>query len=222
MCLEVNKYRGKVRPKTAKEDLTFYKVLERTSLENPNAFATPVMGSIVELGKEYTEKNPRFKHSPVLASVGYMYVGNTPLKMYDKTKKLDGVVEVGKGCFHLFKNFNGALGLASCVPYSVIVKAIVPAGTRYLEGKYEGEDGIVSKAVRYEKISAEELEKESVFKNLRKALPKEELTEEEFAEAKSIAEEMGEAESVDYIRHRHFNFSLKTARAYYELYIEKR
>ena len=63
--------------------------------------------------------------------------------------KLDG------GAFHLFKNRKDAERVAwdreSPISHMLVVKAIVPAGTPYMKGKYLGYASLAVNKVRYEK-----------------------------------------------------------------------
>ena len=74
-----------------------------------------------------------------------------------------GTYTIGWGCFHLFKKKEDAEREASrlnkdskfrwgCTQEFKVYKAIVPAGTAYVNGKYNETDCVAVKKVIYEEI----------------------------------------------------------------------
>ena len=133
MCLTV----GNLKIEEAQEDLTFYKiVLGREMPDGEMAFTTLYRDYHIKLGETYTED------------------GDFEVK-YDK---------IHGGCFHLYERLeapqrmcgikNGYDTRWQCLSKSqcffVILKAVVPKGTKFVRGTFSGDRSVVAKSVRYE------------------------------------------------------------------------
>ena len=128
MCLEINNIkRSKGRTLFRR---TYWKVLR---IKPYGYYNTLYNRMKIEFGKTYEIEDKEFNIEPGLYS----------------EYKLEG------GAFHLFKNRKDADEVAwdkdSPHDNMLVVKAIVPAGTQYIKGKYLGYDSLAVKKVRYEK-----------------------------------------------------------------------
>jgi len=144
MCLIINKPQPVA--KTATEDIVCYKVVE-------------LKMSIVNGAIKHQVLVTPFKHHPVDYGVlyedaiqaGFNY-GYTP--MYMSTV---GVYKVEAGGYHLFKNKEDAEELINRMPRlpqrsAVIVKAVIPKGTLYIEGLFWWMDDFMPEAVVTKKV----------------------------------------------------------------------
>ena len=128
MCLEINNIkRSKGRTLFRR---TYWKVLRIM----PGGYYNTLYNRMkIDFGKTYEIEDKEFHIEPGLYSC----------------YKLEG------GAFHLFKNRKDAERVAwdreSPISHMLVVKAIVPAGTPYVKGKYLGYDSLAVKKVRYEK-----------------------------------------------------------------------
>ena len=138
MCLTVES--PKIKFEKSEEEKTCYKVLikgkESDRLFNtPEGpfYYTPYFHFFVKLGTEYSiEEHMDWETWPSFFQENMFYV--------------DG------GCFHLFEREEDAVEEAHLFQDSVVVKAIVPAGTEYVKGRYGDSYGVAARKVRYEEI----------------------------------------------------------------------
>jgi len=130
-----------LKPVTRKteNEMVFYKVLNdlgKTS-DNRQWYETPFKNFEVNLGKEYSEDGEDFSVD----------------ELYDRWT-------VSGGGFHLFRDYEDAdnetvrLKYHPMTPFYdyVVVKAIVPKGTPYIEGRFNSCPCLIVKKVRYEKL----------------------------------------------------------------------
>lgn len=146
MCLSV----GWIHPTyTANRDLTFYKVVFRNRVhrydgtwkyyypEAKSEYVTPYRLSPVTLGETYEEEGIRFRFDSVrLPKIGKSY-------------------SVHGGGFHLYCDKEDADVASRRLSFgrdAVVLKAIVPKGTKYVKGVYDEKKCVIAKAVRYELI----------------------------------------------------------------------
>ena len=131
---------SKIKFEKSEEEKTYYKVLIRgresdrlfNAPEGP-FYYTPYLHFFVKLGTEYAiDEGKEWETWPSFFRENTFYV--------------DG------GCFHLFEREEDAAEEARLFTDSVVVKAIVPAGTEYLRGSYGDDYGIAVRKVRYEEI----------------------------------------------------------------------
>ena len=129
MCLLVNPH---TKVETAEEDLVFYKLAWK--ILNPDGFKyySYFRNADIELGKTYSDNDTLFRVYPSLPG-GYQ-----------------GVFE---GAYHLFVNEEDVRDYSDR-DKDVILKAVVPKGTRFMRGDF-GTRGraypcVATKSVRYE------------------------------------------------------------------------
>ena len=129
MCLITNDPTVKV----ANRDMTFWKVIR---MQEDGGYRTPYMDVYVRPNTLYVES-----------------VEPTDFKMWS-CKDEDGVsyYHVENYAYHMFKTFLGALRLKKSFIYQRglrVVRAVVPKGTLYVEGEYDGIKSIAAKKVMY-------------------------------------------------------------------------
>lgn len=130
MCMVVN---GKPKFRRSLFPHTYYKVLT-TSIDG--LFFSPYQASFVEIGKDY--------------------------KISEDTEPdvrpwLHDWWEVYGGCYHLFRKKEDADRIAKHLTEwygvkHVVVKAVVPAGTRCVKGTFGSTKSVAVRRVRYKKI----------------------------------------------------------------------
>jgi len=141
MCTLVKK---NYKVEEAQEDLVFYKhVIGCVTRKRQTYFRTPFRYFDIVPGKTYNEsglyEDPKF------------------------SRYSNAYYEFGKGYFHLYENLEDAkqcTGGVICAfhkdfpdePFSVVLKAIVPKGTKFVRGNFCGSDSILTTSVRYELI----------------------------------------------------------------------
>ena len=129
MCLITNDPTVKV----ANRDMTFWKVLR---MQEDGSYRTPYMEMYVQPNALYVEAQEP-----------------TDFNMWS-CKDEDGVsyYHVENYAYHMFKTFLGALRLKKSFIYQRglrVVRAVVPKGTLYVEGEYDGIKSIAAKKVMY-------------------------------------------------------------------------
>ena len=144
MCLIINKPHPK--PKTATEDIVCYKVVEpKTSIVNGaikyQALVTPFKHHPVDYGVLYED-----------AIQGDFSYGYTPSYM-----STVGMYKVESGGYHLFRNKEDAEMFNDEMQHkrhrsSVIVKAVIPKGTLYVEGLFWWTDNCMPESVVTKKV----------------------------------------------------------------------
>ena len=129
MCLLVNPC---TEVETAQEDLTFYKLAWYRYSANGKEYLTFFRNNYICLGTTYVEEDKPFK----------LYPSYTP----DKRN------EINEGAFHLFENAEDARRFIR-FSTDVVLKAIVPKGTKFIRGTFRAckdYPSIATKSVRYE------------------------------------------------------------------------
>ena len=140
MCMAIY---GTPKVKKARKDHVFYKVL--WELRPGKEYYAPFMETPTTLGKLYSDtKQDEFFFDP--------WISADPSKVG---------CSVGFGGYHLFKEKKGADACldelennwpgATWKKY-IVVKAIVPKGTKYVEGYFNDCKSIVAKSVIYEEL----------------------------------------------------------------------
>lgn len=132
MCIYLTKKNS--TPKTARKDIVCYKILENINTWNGRKYGyTPFMGCSVDLGETYE-------------ALGDLQVKSFDFKTWFETPFGCYETWVGEGAIHTFKTLDGAKKMftnhrlrhlyginRSCV----IVKCIIPKGTKYFSGVFE-------------------------------------------------------------------------------------
>ncbi len=117
-------------PKTARKDIVCYKILENNTWNGQNCWHTPFRGCAINLGETYKANG--------YLEVRYFEYFETPWSCYETW--------VGEGAIHTFKTLDGAKKMFSnhrlrhlygINQSCVIVKCIIPKGTKYFSGVFE-------------------------------------------------------------------------------------
>lgn len=128
MCLDINKFS---RAKIAKEDITCYKwvfvhVLSASKKEKIYDYVTPFFYSHIKIGETYNSiLEVRNKYNPLYRT------------------------EIHSG-LHSYADFHTPM--SKKWGYSVIIKCIIPKGSKYYVGKFDGDKGYASDSLKYVKI----------------------------------------------------------------------
>jgi len=130
MCLKVS---GDDVLLTAKRDLVCYKFIE-SDVETPNNYTTPYRYLPIEIGETYDSVLDEL--NVVGLNVDGFYIIN--LGLHSLTNKAD--------CTKFAKHFTNQRN-NQCV-----VKCIIPKGSLYYKGAFEGYNGFVSNRITYVKI----------------------------------------------------------------------
>ena len=175
MCICMLNNKDELEIFKASERMEFYKVLAKG---NDGKFSTPWREEPVRLGRwyvEYEAKYTYYRKYEVKDPNSILYHENFANNwLYDKGLSI--VPYVGEGVIHLFVNKEDAEDFAlnrpcTCEGELVVVKAIVPKGTRYIKGMYFQDDhayeSVGVKCVKYR-----DLNDEGWFKNVLKKFKK--------------------------------------------------
>lgn len=123
MCLELPLFN---KEKVAKEDIVCYKYVDIRS----NLIFTTFHRAIVEIGKTYESKLIKSKYYWLFGFMPYSYIG-------------DGL--------HTFKTYYGCLAsfINTALETTKIVKCVIPAGSKYYEGTFDGQKSYASDKLTY-------------------------------------------------------------------------
>ena len=127
------------KPKYAERTMTFFKVLYKYKLDDERGYVTPYFKMPITFGTLYEDPYQNcFTLKPATSG------GLSSKAIYD-------------GAYHLFRRLSDAkleaFGLAETEYMTpVVVKAIVPQGTLYIDGWYSGFEGVCAKSVKYEEL----------------------------------------------------------------------
>ena len=151
----------------AKEDLTFYKVLNKL---DDGSYITPFRGEKVKLNVKYKETPKTFYTNIVHIVKPDSVVDIDKFFIYNGIKV---VPAVNGGAIHLFTTKEEAerfIYYEDSDVKLVVVKAIVPKGTAYIEGVFPYNEKEAFSSVAVKQVTYRSLEYEGWFKELLKKL----------------------------------------------------
>ena len=135
MCLRIYK---KPIVKETESEKTFYKIVTEWN----DGCTTPYMGKKLDFGVEYADGDQEKFVFDRLPFGNFCEIGYGGYHLFVTKKDAENEIENLKGWHYVPR---GALNY-------FVAKAIVPKGTKYVEGYYGDKESVVVKKVKYEKI----------------------------------------------------------------------
>lgn len=150
MCLYVKK---DSKEKIAKKDLVFYKVVkvEESIGYNGETYTTPFRYMKIVPGVTYVEKGENFDRRHEQPYIGYSIEGGG-FHLYVLEHDAQHCADFENDYLRNKSMFQFNYTIPDSNSYYTVMRAIIPKGTRYIEGFFEDKPSVCAKAIRYEKI----------------------------------------------------------------------